>query len=250
MFDCIRSCWNSEVQAQFVREQSVMTAGMEAVEQGRARLIQQAISSALRNLEFTGPSEEDFQAYLPFQDSPGLYTIPLEKKENAWIRMMTNTKRMSCLAVMSSRCLEYYHSDAKGVIARSCTSQIVDENEQNAHNSDMTGHRRNEADRQRRAQQSRSTFLHTRIELNPSDRSIDVNRRNPEGTVRLYEGNKIHLGDLGTLEIIRDGAIQLAVLKSGKIERFRSTLDGSLVHKELLDPCQTSGYLVELCITS
>ncbi|KAI9656761.1 MAG: hypothetical protein M1821_003400 [Bathelium mastoideum] len=249
MFECICTCWNSTTQVQSVGQQGATTISTGLDEEDKSSSVHGAILSALVNLEFTGPLINGFHAYCPFADSAGLYTVQLDRRENGWVELMANNNHTSCLAVMSPRCLECYFSDHRGPIARLCSDRLSYGHDSMRYNINTA--EAGSADTSRKTCfKSRSTFLRTYIQLDPTTPEENMTRINPGGTIRLWEGNKIFMGELGTLEIIRDGIIQLAVLRSHELERVKSTVEKALVHKERLDPLINSGNIVELCVTS
>ena len=287
MLECVRSCWRSTAYVHGVTQQGAITVTTMTSEYDTNSSIHGAIISALPNLEFTGSLADGFYAYWPFADTPGLYTLPISRTENAWIDLMPNSNSTSCLAVMSFRCFEYYYSDRRGTIARTCPGRHqTSSRDQHTSGCDTCthegqndpglpgnlngiGHQRSlfpeitqirgrgcgEADVEGTARktrrQTKATFLRTHIQLNPSTPAEISGNRDTLGQIRLREGDGLFMGELGTIEIIRSNGrdIQLATLKSHELGRLRSALERPSVHRERLDPHVNSGNIVELCIT-
>ena len=263
MFECVQSCWGLPVHVSGVGQQGATTVSTAPNNEDLDSIIHGAILSALTNLEFTGATREGFHAYWPFADAPGLYTVPIGRKENLWIDLMVNTNTTSCLAVMSPQCFEYYFEDYRGTYACICAGQEY----QKSH--ELIGRLRCPSDLHRQSREygedeqskellnnhrsfRKPTFLQTHIRLNPSTPVEHVIQRDKLGKVLLEEKAKIAMGELGTLEIIRadhDRGVHLAKLKTGKIEKLLSTLERALVHKECIDFHGDPGDLVDLCVT-
>lgn len=289
MSECVRSCWHSTTQVHDVGQQGPVTTITVPGQYDRDSSIHGAIISAISNLEFTGAVTNGFHAYWPFADTPGLYTVPISRDENAWIDLMPNSSFTSCLAVMSFRCFEYYYSDRRGNIARTCPGRYkVHNQDQYPLGCDAGAHKRQrisstspdideiahqrllfppesaqprgrdylrevelEGTPTKAPRQANCTFFRTRIQLNPSTPVNKLDQRDERDQVILSEGETILMGELPTLKVIRsnDRGIQLATLKSGGLGKIKSALKGTSAHKESFDPSVNSGNIVELCIT-
>ncbi|KAI9713796.1 MAG: hypothetical protein M1820_000526 [Bogoriella megaspora] len=96
--------------------------------------------------------------------------------------------------------------------------------------------------------QLRTTLFKTSIQLDPSTPIEHIRRRDEHGNIRLWKHNRIYIRDLGTLEIIRDRGVQLASRRTEVVERLRRVVEKPLAHRELVDPQNHSGLLIEICV--
>ena len=253
-------------------------------------LIQDAVLHALANLEFTGAVGDDFHAYWPFAEAPGLYTLPISKRKHTWTTMLANTRYVACFAIISSRCLEFYYRDERGSLARICAGRDEQQMspefllppEKSAENSveteDLKGQivsnsshwlrkvsseicdatvvcrcrRCAKAAEQKQARawswwhKNQPSVLRTRIHLDPETPAHFTRRRNVLGDVLLEEGARISLGQLGTLDVIRDQGMNIAKLHPSS--RAREILEKPRIHRELLDPESHSGNIIEVFV--
>ena len=279
MWDCVQSCWHPIMQTTKPDSKDDAAIVNQSTWEQLIYDIHDAVLHAMASLEFTGATGDEFHAFWPFADAPGLYTLPISRQEHTWISILANTRHTSCFAVMSLRCLEFHYEDERGSLARLCTGRgdqqkpcdghltgriasstkrflkhigLVNDNPQDCYGEIDSGCRQCvKTTKQQQASASsrgnQSAFLRTYIHLNPQTPAHLTKHKNELGHVLLEEGAHISLGQLGTLEIIRNRGMHIANLHSSKINSTSRDIFGKVrVHKELLDPEKHSSNVVEI----